>query len=75
MICLYFYDLESVKAVVEFQEFYRYAVLKLNKKKTDTLALQTTNCISNNMFGIKRIDSPSRLWGFSSQWIMKKCFN
>ena len=42
---MFLYNLESVKVVMEiFEEFYRYAGLKLNKKKTEALALQSTDC-------------------------------
>ena len=35
---VFLYNLESVKVVMElFKEFYRYAGLKLNKKKTQKL--------------------------------------
>ena len=62
---MFLYNLESVKVVMElFEEFYRYAGLKLNKKKTEALALQSTDCISNNLFGIKWIDRPFKTLGF-----------
>ena len=51
---MFLYNLESVKVVMEiFEEFYRYAGLKLNKKKTEALALQSIDCTPNNLFGIK----------------------
>ena len=47
-----------------FEEFYRYASLKLNKEKTEALTLQSTDCISNNLLGIKWIDCPFKTLGF-----------
>ena len=62
---MFLYNLESVKVVMEiFEEFYRYAGLKLNKKKTEALALQSIDCTPNNLFGIKWIDCPFKTLGF-----------
>ena len=63
---MFLYNLESVKVLMEiFEEFYRYAGLKLNKKKTEAaLALQSTDCTPNSLFGIKWIDCPFKTLGF-----------
>ena len=61
---MFLYNLESVKVVTKlFEEFYGYTGLKLNKKKTEALALHSTECISNNLFGIKWIDCPFKTLG------------
>ena len=62
---MFLYNLESIKVFMKiFEEFYRYAGLKLNKKKTEALASQSTDCITNNLFGIKWIDCSLKTFGF-----------